>query len=347
MGPSGFPAGPTSIVAADTSLTGGTSTGLSRSVLTIEAETCTGDPAASSELFVRTTGGVLDALPGTPFEHTGTGKRMTLGPDGAGVVEIDVADFLFGGDITIFAAASSAMGSLTLPAYGDSVAPRIRSVSPVGRVTLATDRFEVKFNEAMLTSVISAEPSELVQIYSAGELVELRSVHFEDPYTLHVELDDTVLFFDGQIAIFDEFRDEAGNRVDGDRDGTAGGTWFIEFGDVPDAAPSLSACSTSVPLFRPDGDNGEGVEADSIRIDVQTTGESHRITAAILDTEGTWHAGHEIDIGMSRTGSFSWDGRDAGGQVVDNGVYFVEIAAIDEHRNAGAPCTVGVRVDNR
>lgn len=347
VGLGGSATGPLAIVAADSSITGGTATSLSRSVLTVEAETCTGDPAAGSEIFIRASGGTLAEAEDTLFERTGSGTQMTLGPDGAGIVEVDVSDFLFGGDITIYANTFSASGALTIPTLGDSVPPRIRSVSPAGRVTLAVDRFDIEFNEPMLTSLIAIDTDALVQVTAAGESIDLNSIDFVDPRTLHVVLEEAILFFDGRISIFDEFRDESGNRLDGDGDGTSGGTWSMAFGDVTDSAPSVTNCSTSLPLFRPDGDPGEGVEAESIRVDVQTSGESHWLDVSVWDMDGKWHGAKEVDIGMSRSGSFPWDGRGDDGQVVDNGVYQIAVSAMDEHYNPGTSCVVGVRVENR
>ena len=49
----------------------------------------------------------------------------------------------------------------------------------------------------------------------------------------------------------------------------------------------------------------------------------------------------------SAAASLAWSGRDQDGLVVENGTYTVTLTALDDHWNAGLPCSQAVSVSNR
>jgi hypothetical protein len=53
-----------------------------------------------------------------------------------------------------------------------------------------------------------------------------------------------------------------------------------------------------------------------------------------------------MNSGRSMEGFLVWDGRDASGMVVPNGLYTLHVSALDIHENAGKVCVVSVSVDN-
>jgi hypothetical protein len=152
---------------------------------------------------------------------------------------------------------------------------------------------------------------------------------------------------DATLSISDDFRDAAGNQLDGDNDGVSGGAWERSIGDVVDEAPAIVRCGVSAPRFRPDGDDGVGDEADTLRIEVEASAPADRWRWDVVSEAGQWVNANTVDIGLTTSGSMVWDGRDAGGSVVPNGVYFIDISALDEHENTGGHCTVAAAVDNR
>jgi len=339
----GAAVGPIELAAADSTVTGGTESELSRTELTVAAKTCTGDPASDLEIHLTTSAGALNGDGVSVFGPTGFGNALTIGSDGEAGVELSVESFLFGGSLSVQASGERALGRTTVPVMGDSVPPRIRSVSPRGRHLGPLEQIVIQFTEAMLMDPVTAVLDGWVQIESEGASVPIDSVVFRDPQTIEVTLTSGELE-SGTILVTDGFRDASGNRLDGDNDGFPGGEWTTAVGLVPDGSPALTTCAASLPRFRPDGDDGPAMEADRVRIEVMSTDEAARLQWSIIREDGTWFETRELAIGRSDAASFEWNGRGADGQIVPAGMYLVDVAALDEAGNIGTGCSVSVEV---
>ncbi|MEC8193869.1 MAG: hypothetical protein VX127_14120 [Myxococcota bacterium] len=339
------PVGPMGVAAADDTVTGGTELALSETEVTIEALTCTGDPATAANVNVLATGGEIVGAGSHSFSPTGLGNAVTLGSDGVGVVRFGASLDLFGGDVDVEVSAQHAYGIHTVTVLGDSVGPRVRSVSPIARTLSPVAEFVIEFTEPLLMHTMAVADDDWVVIESGGVPLEILHAEFVDEQTVVVEVAETIIL-DGSVTVTDEFRDRSGNRLDGDNDGIPGGTWTRPIGDVSDTAPAIVACGSSIPSFRPDGDDGAGLEADRVRIDATASDETDQLQWRVVSDAGRWVASRESDIGRSVSGSFDWDGRGDDGRVVSNGTYHVSVSALDEMSNTGSSCTVSVNVNN-
>lgn len=347
-GSPGVPVGPVSILPGSSVILPGAPGVLSTAELTVEAETCAGESAPASSLFARSTAGLLSSESGTVLAETGAGLELWLSDEGDAVIQLVAEDYLGGDDVTVLIGSDEAFGQVTVPVTGDYTAPLVRGVSPIGRMVSPVSSIDISFTEAMLEDTVSLLAERWVALTSDALPVEIDSAAFNERGDgLTIWLNEPTVLVEATLSISDDFRDAAGNQLDGDNDGTSGGAWERSIGDVVDEAPAIVRCGVSAPRFRPDGDDGLGDEADTLRIEVEASAPADRWRWDVVSEAGQWVNANTVDIGLTTSGSMVWDGRDAGGSVVPNGVYFIEISALDEHENTGGHCTVAAAVDNR
>lgn len=348
----GDPVGLVGFAVSTSSLVTGLSGGLSEAEITIDAETCTGDGAGGELLTVRSRGGALQSVDGTPLSSTGSGLGVTLSEDGDGLFALTVADFAHAGPLDVMAgtADGAAFGVYTMSVAGDSAPPQVWACSPWGRTMVSTDVLVVEFSEPMLVDVDVAIDEGWVFLASdVGGAVAIESMELDEAGdTLTVFLDASIdTGVDAwTLLLSDEFRDEAGNRLDGDNDGVPGGDWTRMFGDVTDTAPDVTDCLPSTGWIAPDGDDGSDREADSVRLALNASGEAEWWRLDVTTGDGMWLWTNTVNSGRSMEGFLSWGGRDASGMVVPNGVYMLHLSALDIHENAGEVCVVSISVDN-
>ena len=348
----GDPVGLIDFSVSSSSLVAGLSGGLGEAEITVDAETCTGDGASGGSLKIRSRGGALESVDGGSISATGTGIGVTLSDDGDGLFGISVEDFAYAGPLDVMAGTvdGSAFGVYTVDVVGDSTAPQVWSCSPWGRTMVSTDVLVVEFSEPMLVDLVTAiEESWVVLTSEMGGMVSIESMELDEfGDTLTVFLDSSI---DAgteawTLLLTDDFRDEAGNRLDGDNDGVPGGDWVRMFGDVSETAPDVTQCKSSTGWFAPDGDDGSGREADSIHLELNATDEAEWWRIDVLNQQGEWIWTQTVTSGRSMEGFLSWDGRDSSGMVVPNDLYTLHVSALDVHENAGNVCVVSVSVDN-
>jgi hypothetical protein len=148
------------------------------------------------------------------------------------------------------------------------------------------------------------------------------------------------------LRIYDELRDESGNRLDGDLDGSSGGSLLLQFGDILDAAPTVIECEPSTATLRPDGDDGAGWEADTVAIELATDTAAEWWRVEVFDAMGAMVL-HRRDVPVgTETNTITWSGRDQDGEVLSNGLYLLELTPTDSHWNPGQGCSLTVRLDN-
>ena len=146
----------------------------------------------------------------------------------------------------------------------------------------------------------------------------------------------------------DEFRDLAGNRLDGDWDDSAGGNWMARLGESPTFLSSMSSCRSSSGWFNTllgpvweDTSEAGGIEvsgtvsiaADWWRLDVSDSG------GELVYRKEFARAGLPF-------GSVYWDGRNGGGEAVPNAVYTATLIPLNANRDRGQGCHVSFAIDN-
>jgi hypothetical protein len=146
------------------------------------------------------------------------------------------------------------------------------------------------------------------------------------------------------LQVRSDIRDVAGNRLDGAWVGVPS-DYFGVFGDAPSAATPVDSCEPSVYLFRPDGDDGAGAEADQVTLTMTTGAAPAQWIVSVWDGGGQ-RVLQERVWGTGSVGTFEWDGRDQSERVVSNGNYAIEVDADDGSGNRGGACTTVVSVDN-
>jgi hypothetical protein len=154
---------------------------------------------------------------------------------------------------------------------------------------------------------------------------------------------------DGSLGVYtvlldDQVRDAAGNLLDGGWTGAGGSLYFGTFGAtavvVDDVACGLGAGSTG--RFHPDGDDGEGEEADTVTVNLESLTTPAWWWATVRDLSTGGRLFKEWVVPESGTDSWVWDGRDASGTIARVGDYQLEFQAIDASGNASPLCSVVV-----
>ena len=183
-----------------------------------------------------------------------------------------------------------ARGVAGLDVGGDSLPPRVLSVSPVGTTSGWIREIEVQFSEPMLWVEDMLPPGVYfdVSLESGGPLT-VESVEWgagAESLTISLAEDVSMATDTLTVTLYDALRDASGNRLDGDLDGEPAGDWVSVAGAVADEAPDVVQCSVSTGWFRPDGDDGEGINSDYVWLFMEATGASDWWQVDVLDDEG-------------------------------------------------------------
>jgi hypothetical protein len=305
-----------------------------------DAVTCTGDPAKGATVTVRTDRGeITDATP------TGAGLEATLDATGSVTVTLDASGADTDGTATDVALGSTrvARGEDSAAITGDNAHPRVREQSPSGDTAGLVDSVTIRFTEPLLESSVTSSAF----AFTGPETVAIDEVTLDATGTevtvwLAIPVDASAGAFG--VTVGSSIRDDAGNRLDGAETGLAS-AWTSGFGALGTLGP-VSACNPDNTSFRPDGDDGVGIEADAVRFSLATSTTPARwaITVSNADGEGVRYQHPEA---AAASGDWLWDGRDDSGAIVANGTYTVEVYAEDSTGAHGASCFATVDVVNR
>jgi hypothetical protein len=344
--------GPISVVAGVDALVAGSDGTMGGADVDFSAWQCSGDAAALGSIYVRADKGDLAPMGGSTLTPDGSGLVLALDDEGDGGLYWSMAEVEAGGSAAIVASgpAGSAAGSAWVEVDGDSLPPTIITISTNDEDGSSFDTLQVRFSEAMLVDDADLTSSDfLVLEDSSGATLDLDGASFGlDSRTLNIEpglaLDDS----EGpwQLLVTDAFRDPAGNRIDGDLDGVAGGDWVGTAATADEGVPDLLQCVGSAGWLRPDGDSGVGVEADHVWIDLVASSPSDWWRIDVFDDNGTRIMTDHTPRTRPLDGSVSWNGRDGSGRVVGNGRYLMEVSAANGLAQTGIPCAVSVVIEN-
>ncbi len=324
----GEPTGPIELTAsASTIATGGS---LSVDVLAYD---CTGDVAVDQPVLLRTS---LGTVAGTA---SGTGLELTLDAAGEGTVSWSFPAG-YAAIATLYAGSESAggYGTATVAVTQDSARPHVVSVTPSGFTHAPVEEVVVSFDEDILPASASG-----VTLYGPSGAVSA-SVSV-DGSTITLTPDSPLDTSTGSftLTLSSVVRDEAGNRLDGAWSGAAA-AYSSTFGDVADTLPTLAGCSLSTDTFRPDGDDGAGVEADSVELTPVSSASPTWWALDVEDTSGNRVRSTRVD---GTSVAITWDGTGDDGLVVAGGSYLITLWAIDAQDNRGEACVESVDVAHR
>lgn len=339
----GEPVGPVSVDVADNTLVAGSLSG-GVTTVSVGATDCAGDPASGATLYVRADLGALSSGSST-LSDTGRGLALSLDSSGEGDVEWSVVSD------DVAAVATVHAGVLTGAAYGlgqasvdgDARRPRVVGLSPVGALVEPTSSLTVDFSEPMLPSTVTDTAFSLVDPSGGTVAVAASLGAADDQVTLSLDplLDPAAGAY--WLTISSDLRDAGGgNRLDGEETGLASDL-VVSIGDVPSATADVTACVPSGAVITPDLDPGTGDQADAVELDVVATEVPELWWLEVTLADGTpidWRA----TAASGATDTLSWDGRGVDGLVVPAGDYVLEVAALDEDRQAAATCVASVTV---
>jgi hypothetical protein len=314
----GRPVGPLDVEISPTPLVVGPSAPLVD--VTITGTTCSNQPAADSTVFLRTDRGVLDGV-----SSSGFGLVTTLGSTGSSTVQLDFSQEAQGGTTTVRAWTASGLagGADALTTAGDAVPPTVWLQFPRGALdSPLRNSVVLVFSEPLDPSTVGLDSFTLVG--AAGESFTT---------LLHdgnrVELDATTSFSGTPITpwlvdVDATVTDLAGNALAGTW-GASGVPYRGVFGGTAGVDP-VDFCDDTTSTFRPDGDDGSGIEADAVTFDFGSNSAPAWWVLTVRDVEGEIV---RLDVlnQTQATDSWTWDGRDSTGQIVEAGTYTVSIEA--------------------
>jgi hypothetical protein len=313
---------------------------------------CSGDVAAAASVLIRAEKGALEAIAGSTLVASGSGLQLSLDESGRAAVRWTMVDEVTSGDARLLLGSQnrSAFGQGGLTVNGDSSPPMVLGFDATGAGEGVLDEITIHFSEAMLSPGSGlSDPEYMMLTDGLGGVAEILFAGFShDGRTLTIQVTPLVGAAEERWTLWlsDNFRDLAGNRMDGDFDNIAGGDWEGLFGDSEEVGADLIKCWPSTGWFRPDGDEADGSEADHIWLDLLASASSAWWRMDVFDGEDQWVFSHQTPRVRPLDGSLSWDGRDGEGRVLSNGRYVLELRAVDTYGHAGRACSVSVVIDN-
>lgn len=343
----GEPAGPISITADRTSLAADNHSASGVTSLSIAATDCAGLAAAAEPLLLRADIGAL-ASGSSTLSAGGGGLFVTLDAYGEADLDWGVGGQSFAnidGTVYIGREDGAAEGSLSLPIIGDAVLPFVTAVSPAGTFSLKTETITVTFSEPISEETVS--DSTISVLDPDDQPVSILDYEVDEEtvtVTLATELDPA----DGAWTLLIDagLMDPDGNALSGDASGSAA-DFSLAFGGVSDNAPDISACSSDLTTFRPDGDDGPNEDSDEVELLFSADAPASWWRLVIADGDGDVVLTTLEDAGGSSRGSWMWSGADATGRILPNGTYTITIEPRDDAWNVGSSCSVSVSIDNQ
>ncbi|MEM6930488.1 MAG: Ig-like domain-containing protein, partial [Myxococcota bacterium] len=299
---------------------------------------CRSQPASFAELSVRTTAGELLGV--TP---TGRGLVLTLDGQGNGQLQVETRGHLQAGILSVYAFTDtgSATGRMMRAIVGDSILPVITDQSPTGRVEASpVDTLVLRASEALSPSSVDAAVFEVVG--PAGP-VPLDEVSLdEEGRLLRVTLLTPVDQGRFDVIVGPALTDRAGNGLAGGY-GPVAEAYEGAFGFGASSELEIT-CDPGAVAFRPDGDDGVGVEADTLTV-IATVGATPRWWTFDVSNAVGEPVRHLRRPATGLQEALEWDGRDQSGIIVGPGRYTIDVGAEDDVGQRGSPCQVEIMVE--
>jgi hypothetical protein len=305
--------------------------------LEIAAATCDGRPAVGATVGVRVEAGALvGAAP------TGSGLALVLDGNGEGRLTWTLSDLRSGGVVAAFAGREDgqASGAGVLQAICDDVPPVVSDFSPRGAWATPIDHVEVGFSEPLDPSSVSVDVAWLEPYGLAPSIAEVEL----DPTGQHVTfwLDAPLVAGSWSFSIDASIRDLSGHALAG-RWGPSGEDFQILIGEEVEA-PDVLDCAVDPVRFRPDGDDGTGVEADAVDVEITASATGSWWIFEVWDRQGRRIRQDRLSP-SGPVDVWRWDGRRDDGRVVPAGLYDVIVTPESSRSTLGVSCVRSVEVD--
>jgi hypothetical protein len=288
---------------------------------------CARDVAVGAAVSVRSDRGVL----GGP-RASGFGPTVTLDATGSASFVLDASGQPTGGafEVVAFDVEGSAFGAATGTFTGDHRRPFVVDQDPTGDTVGVVDQVAVVFSEPVLVPALDA--LRLVGPSSVGAVAASLDASGTE---LLITLEAAVDAAEGAwgVVVDTDLRDLAGNRLDGTWTGTPS-TYNGAFGALPNSLSSVDSCLPDTYVFRPDGDDAAGEEADTVVVDVRTARAPFAWLITVRDASGAL-VHFERALASSSAELLSWDG-----------AYTIRVDTDDGSGNRGGACTTVATVDN-
>lgn len=332
----GQPVGPLDVSLSTSTLAAGTGTS---TVSVSSVETCDGDPASGGRVYFRADRGEVAGA-----TASGQGLRLSLDSSGDGSLTLDASgeDTDGSGTVTLWVESGAAAGAATFSISGDTRRPRVVHQDPVGYTTDSVDLITLTFSEPIDASTVRPGAFSV----SGPSLATIDEVLRSGDREVEIWLDAAVSGADARwtVEASSSITDVAGNALDGS---WTGGTsaHSADFGKVASAAPDVTRCGAPK-AFRPDGDDGSGIEADSVDIAATADTSVSTWSWSVFDADGD-EVFVDRKAGTTNAATLVWSGRSLDGSIVDDGTYSVRVSAENGDGTVGDWCSVKVAVDNR
>ena len=325
----GEPAGPITVSSSDSSRTAGGTASTADATITVTAEDCAGDAPTTSTLYVRTDLGEMSTA-----SSASDGLTVTLSGRSA-TTTWSAQDTTYDGTASVHVGSldGAAYGSTTIDVTGESARPQVAWVDPMGETSELFDTVTVGFTEDLLTSV---DYGALVSLEGPDGTVDVSASLDGDTLTLTLDEQQDAAAGAWALGVGTDVRDTAGNKLDGQFDGT-NAAFSSVFGDVGVASVSMQSCVAGDTLT-PDGLDGTGDEADELDIVVTADAAPAWWLLEVDGARTQWVAA------SSASETVAWDGRGDDGLVVPAGSYTVSVSAIDANDNLSGACSRTVQV---
>jgi hypothetical protein len=297
-------------------------------------------------LFVRADLGSLSSGSST-LSSTGQGLAVVLDANGQGEVTWSFISNDMGGTATVHAgvASGAAHGSASASVDGDARPPEVVEFFPVGATAAEWATIQLGFSEALYAPSVTSAAFTLVDPQGDSATIDAVSLTSDRWVTITPALP-----VDGSLGVWtllvsSSIRDDGGgNFLSGDWSGSPS-DFVLTFGDVVDTAPPVVSCVPSFDQFRPDGDDGGGVDADAVSVQIASADTPEWWWMEISNAAGeVVHWIPAMAAGLTET--LAWDGRGADGRIVDAGRYTIATVALDANLARSVACDVVVEVQH-
>ncbi|TVQ93185.1 MAG: hypothetical protein EA397_05265 [Deltaproteobacteria bacterium] len=299
---------------------------------------CRGELATHGEVELRATRGDLNEV-----MSSGSGLYALVEPDASVRANLDLIEAHTGGLATLYARVDGerATGALSFDLLGDIRGPSVVRQSPEGAFHSRVDRVELHFDEPLDPASIELSHFEI----EGPTPVTIHNVTLEAPDRVVVHLSSSIDASLGSFAlrVFEGVTDLAGNAIEPLRTASAA-PYEGRFGNVSASVPADLSCAAEPTTFRPDGDDGLGIDSATSDFSFDASIDEGTWRIAVRDHDGKLWRSERLLVSPAVGGSWRFDGRDQTGEILRDGVYELSVTPHNPSGTSGPTCSVSVEL---
>lgn len=309
--------------------------------LDINAYRCDDTPASFESLLLRTTAGNLETMNGLPLNNTGIGQNINLDAAGEASIRLNI-DGNSKYDAQVFVGKADESAGTAAAFFIDSwlSAPTVIDFIFEENSGFLGD-VRIEFDQDMDATTITASDIDLLdsnsQNTTATELTWLSSRTLSVNWN-NISMSSGPFYVNIPSSLTNIF----GTAIEGIPQ--SANTDFEGLIDANETELDTINCTSSLPLFHPDGDNSSGPESDSVSLISNFNGVP---TYVLWQITGGDYSFSQIFTGTGTNHSDDFYGRDENGVILADGTYTISILGLGESYVSGAPCAVSVSISNR